>query len=462
MKARIGHIHTDCNTGKIVKLDELQKVYRSEVQKCIEEMFLKHRHYIKPSEMKGFFPSSTMSCHLRICSEFQAIHLVNAWVKGLYPRLKKRIFEQPFTDQQRMELRCIGKYLLTKAGKFGKGTISQEMLDLYWSWVWDKDISGNSPVVSDDLPMWLNEFCVSYGKAKNAESLGGWWIAVSCLTNGERIRIPLSRNPFLDKSETFAKSVLIRKREGKWTFQFTDKTPDKEFGRTSKKLGVDVGLNVLAATSDGELFGQNVKSVFDRRYLALQSLRANRFRQGLKEDSKRLHRLERRMTGFVKTEIGTVVNTLVRKHPDATFVIEDLDLRGCKGQKRFAYRMLHRSLKGKAPTEEVNPAYSSQECPSCGYISRNNRDGAHFHCRCCGRISHADVIGGKNLLRRSEDKQIFTTLHYKQVGIMLRERFRCRRTSSSTLRRKRRIVRPDAHCNEAGYIASNAVMDASL
>ena len=191
-------------------------------------------------------------------------------------------------------------------------------------------------------------------------------------------------------------------------------------------------------------------------------MRANRQRQGFKTDSKRLHRLEKKLTGFVKTEVGTVVNDLVKRHPDTTFVIEDLNFRGCKGQKRFAYRMLHNSLRGKAPIQEVNPAFTSQECPSCGYISKSNRFGVKFQCHCCGRISHADVVGGKNLLGRSEDKQIFTTFHHAKVGIILRERFRKYRTSCLVLRGKRRIVRPDAHCNEAGCIASNAVADESL
>ena len=266
MKARIGYIHQACNTGKIAALDELQKVYRDEVQKYINEMIVGRRHYVKLSEMKSFFSTSSMSCHLRISAELQAINLVNNWVKSLYSRFKKRIFEKDFTDQQRMELRCVGKYLLTKAGKFGKGSISQEMLDLYWSWVWDKEITGNSPVVSDDFPMWLSELCLKFGKEEHSTLFGGWWVAVSCLKNGTRIQIPLSCNPFLDNPDKFAKSVLIRKREGRWTFQFTDKTPEKEFSKTSKKLGVDVGLNVLAATSDGELFGEKVKPIFDRKY----------------------------------------------------------------------------------------------------------------------------------------------------------------------------------------------------
>jgi len=459
MKSRIGYAHPECNSGKVGALNELHGVYREDIQKYVNEMVKAKRHHIKPSAYKTFFSGSVMSSHLKKCAKAQAVNMVDGWVRSLYSRLKYRIYEQPFTDQQRMELRCVGKYMLTKAGKFGKGTISQEMVDLYWSWVWDKDIAGNTPVVSDNFPMWLSEACVVFRGAKKANSLGGWWVAVYCLRNGKRVQIPLSNNPFLKSTDVFAKSVLICKRNGRWTFQFVDKTPDVVFAKTSKKLGVDVGLNVLAATSDGELFGQRVKPVFDKRYRQLQELRANRFRQNLKEDSKRLGCLERSITGFVKTEVGSVANQLVKRHPDTTFVIEDLDLRGCKGQKRFAYRLLQKSLVGKAPTEEANPAYSSQECPSCHYISRSNRDGVEFHCRCCGRISHADVIGGKNLLGRSGDKQIIPSLHYRQVGTILRERFRRSRTSSSGRRKKRLTVSPDAYCDASGRIASNAVME---
>ena len=446
MKARVVYAHKDCNIGKLQSLEELQRIYQSEVQKYINEMIVGKRHHIKLAEMRIFFSESVLSSQLRKCAENQASNLVETWIKGLYYRLKNRIYEKPFNDQQRMELRCIGKYLLTKSGKFGKGNISQEMVDLYWSWIWDKEIVGNPPEIAGDFPMWLSEMCVDFGKAKKAKSLGDWWISVSCLKNGRRVKIPLANNPYLDNPEDFAKSVLIRKRDGNWSFQFTDKKPDIEFTKTNKKIGLDVGLNVLASTSDGQLFGKEIKPVFDSRYKQIQSIRGNRQRQGLKEDSKRLHRLEMRLTGFVKTEIGKVVNKLVKKNPDTTFVIEDLDLRGCKGQKRFAYRLLHKSLKGRAAIEEVNSAYTSQECPSCGYINKLNRRGVRFVCRGCGRIFHADVVGGINLLRRSEDKQITTKLHYRQVGDFLRERYRLRRDSSLKGRKKRLTVSPDAYC----------------
>ncbi len=83
----------------------------------------------------------------------------------------------------------------------------------------------------------------------------------------------------------------------------------------------------------------------------------------------------------------------------------------------------------KAPCEVVNPAYSSQTCPSCGYVSRSNRSGIKFVCRACGRKSHADAMGGLNLLGRSEDKEIPLDDHPSAVKAVLRRRFAEKRRS---------------------------------
>jgi putative transposase len=151
------------------------------------------------------------------------------------------------------------------------------------------------------------------------------------------------------------------------------------------RVGVDVGLNCMAATSDGSLLGADLKPKFNALYAKVRDVRGNRQRQGFKDNSPRLDRLESKLSGMVKTMAGECSNKLVEAHPGAVFVVEDLDLRGCRGQKRFAYRALHHSLETKAPTLAVNPAYSSQTCPSCGYVSRNNRKGTEFNCRGCGR-----------------------------------------------------------------------------
>ncbi len=51
---------------------------------------------------------------------------------------------------------------------------------------------------------------------------------------------------------------------------------------------------------------------------------------------------------------------------------------------------------------EINPAYTSQECSSCGFIHKGNRRTQEkFECLSCGFIGHADVNAAKVILTRA-------------------------------------------------------------
>ena len=50
----------------------------------------------------------------------------------------------------------------------------------------------------------------------------------------------------------------------------------------------------------------------------------------------------------------------------------------------------------------VDPKYTSQTCPLCGYTSSSNRPSqAHFGCQKCGYTANADVVGATNVLKKS-------------------------------------------------------------
>jgi putative transposase len=50
----------------------------------------------------------------------------------------------------------------------------------------------------------------------------------------------------------------------------------------------------------------------------------------------------------------------------------------------------------------VDPKYTSQTCPICGYTSSSNRPSqAHFGCQKCGYTANADVVGATNVLKKS-------------------------------------------------------------
>ncbi len=107
--------------------------------------------------------------------------------------------------------------------------------------------------------------------------------------------------------------------------------------------------------------------------------------------------------------------------------MEDLSrMRGrtkSRNLSRVVSRWMRSSLKERAEflshaggsrLETVNAAYTSQECPECGDVHRDNRRGDRFHCQNCHFTGHADTVGAVNVGHRYTDPalreriQVFT------------------------------------------------------
>lgn len=458
-------VHPDVNKAKTNALVALHAVYSSYGDECLSTMVVARRWDIDRKEYQDFFPPSTsLTSHVRTCARDQAVWIFQSWLESIYGvQLRDYIVEHrdEFTDDERVQLFTIGLHKVTEACAWGKYTIEQRMVDKYWSWVWDEEITGKRPHFGSN-GMLLTENCLILDVAEEAKGLGSHWIAVSCgiLTddtprdvNGraltKRTVFPLADHPCLRDGTKLAKAVLVQQRpsDGRWTMRFTEYVPHvADLPPDAPKIAVDVGKTVSAATSDGRLWGEQFVHEFDELHGNIKSIRANRQRQKIKKDSERLHALERKLTAMMKTAMGTVANQLIKAYPGYRFVLEDLCLTGTRGQKRFAYKLLQRLLDQKVCTEKQNPAYTSQECPSCGHVCRGNRHGINFKCLCCGRVSHADYVGAHNLLGRSEDKEIELETEVATVRAVLRERYHRRRGSSSGGRvtRRRTTGRPDA------------------
>jgi putative transposase len=422
-KSRFFMLHPECNTGKLQTLEALHLEYVAYVRICVQTMLSSRRLSLPRSEKQSFFPrANNLTSQIEKNARDHAIQIVSTWAKSVYARkLKTHIrlsYNQgSFDEDFRKQLYTVGKYLVHEP----KDTVSQEAIDLYWAWISDPKIVGNFPSVSSRIPMRMSESTCSLEDPEEATH-ADLWLKISTLISRKLAWLPLVGNPYVKRSSDVSKGINARKdRRGRWRFEAVDikewliLEAEPEFPR----IGVDVGLNVVAATSSGHLFGADLKPKFNLLYNKVRAVRANRQRQGLRENSPRLDRLESKLSGFTKSITGRVSNELIKRYPDSVFVLEDLDLRGCKGQKRFCYRALAHALESKAPTEVVNPSYSSQTCPSCGHVSRLNRVGIDFVCRQCGRRSHADVVGGINLLGRSESKQIGLDDHPSEVKEVL-------------------------------------------
>ena len=69
---------------------------------------------------------------------------------------------------------------------------------------------------------------------------------------------------------------------------------------------------------------------------------------------------------------------------------------------------------------KVNPAYTSQECPSCGYVNPRNRPTQeHFRCTCCGYRSQADINASHNILARRSREDGWRRIGRRQILAML-------------------------------------------
>jgi putative transposase len=177
------------------------------------------------------------------------------------------------------------------------------------------------------------------------------------------------------------------------------------------ELALDFGLSTMFATGEGDLLGRAWFDQLKRHDARIAGLARQLQRQGIRPNRSRRYRARvAAFRGFLKTEIGRVMNRLVALKRPARIVIEKLDFRAPRLSRRLN-RILARS--GRAIIREkltdledrfgitfveVNPAYSSQTCSACGFVARTNRRSqSEFSCRACGHEVHADVNAARNL-----------------------------------------------------------------
>jgi IS605 OrfB family transposase len=235
-------------------------------------------------------------------------------------------------------------------------------------------------------------------------------------------------------------------------------------------VGLDAGVTEVFADSRGNFYGEGFGLVLDRlsarttaqgaernRLHAAEKKLAAASQAGERQKAGRIRRFNlgrvkldaRRARGQaeVKRRISEALREVLRFRPDV-LVMEDLSrMRGrtkSRNLSRVVSRWMRSSLKERAEflsqaggsrLETVNAAYTSQECPKCGYVHRDNRQGDRFHCRDCHFTGHADTVGAVNVERRHTDPelreriQVFTP---KEVVLKsLREIFERKRALST-------------------------------
>ena len=213
-------------------------------------------------------------------------------------------------------------------------------------------------------------------------------------------------------------TATLQYKKGKWILHLpvTIKGEYVSMEDISNVVGVDMGINFLATSYDskGKTSFYKGGRVKDKR-AHYQKLRSELQSKGTRSSKKRLASIGSRENRWMNDVNHCVSKALVNDAgKNSLIVLEDLTgIRSATERFRkkdkyvsvsWAFYDLRQKIEYKAKMHEcltvaVNPAYTSQKCPKCGYTSKSNRDKKlHiFTCGKCGYTSNDDRIAAMNL-----------------------------------------------------------------
>ena len=267
-------------------------------------------------------------------------------------------------------------------------------------------------------------------KAKHRSSPGLRW-PQGVQINGRALWLPKLgwvKVRFSRKVLGTIKSATVRHDGLRWHVAILCEGEQKNLAvHRGSPIGLDVGVEESIALSDGRLIRLPVATVAERKQAAKLARRVSCCVPGSKGHAKAKRKLLvylRKIVRRISDARHKLTTTLAKNH--SLIGAEDLALRNmtrsakgtidAPGQNVAAKRGLNRSLleQGHAETlrqleykacwlggevRRVNPAYTSQTCPSCGHISPENRPSrAVFRCVKCAHSGHADVIAAQNIM----------------------------------------------------------------
>jgi transposase len=227
--------------------------------------------------------------------------------------------------------------------------------------------------------------------------------------------VKFRRTRALDECKSYR---VTRDQTGRWHIAFAAIPTPIEGPRDGSVVGIDRGVVVTLALSDGAMHQAPEPFSITRAARALS--RCKRGSNRRKQAKVRLARVHARNADRRKDWAEKTSTEIAGRYD--TIRIEDLRVRNmvrsvrgtvadpgrnvrqkaglnrailAVGWTLFAQRLEH---KASGRVEKVNPAFSSQRCSTCGHVDRNSRESqALFRCTACGYVSNADLNAAKNI-----------------------------------------------------------------
>jgi putative transposase len=224
------------------------------------------------------------------------------------------------------------------------------------------------------------------------------------------------------------RNASVTQERGRWFVSLQVERPDVlPSADVAPTLGVDLGVALFAATSDGQCI-QPLNALHKQARRLRHAQRAvSRKQRGSRNRRKavdRLARLHARIAAQRNDWLHKLTTELASAHP--VIAIEDLRVAALtasaagaaaapgrrvrqkaglnraildQGWAEFRRQLQYKCAAHGGAVVAVNPAYTSQTCSRCGGVDTGNRTAqAVFACLACGHAENADVNAAKNIL----------------------------------------------------------------
>lgn len=252
------------------------------------------------------------------------------------------------------------------------------------------------------------------------------------LKDKQNVYIPLEVNKDYHNFDEIRKQqwiVKLSEKGNKIDIIGTKYIDELEFKEENEIVGIDLNVkHNFCAVSNGSIYD------YDRIYMKqvcdiLHKIDKIGNKNLSYKDKRRLNKLCKQNEALFKKLIHDILNDLEKQNV-TDIVLEDLGLFSatyCKNEEfDIKYSRLVRLLRlnnvktwfmSQAEKRGIrvhltNPAYSSQQCPHCGYISRDNRLAQEeFKCTNCNHENNADSNSAQNLKFRYTNVLLRSKLH---------------------------------------------------
>lgn len=224
-----------------------------------------------------------------------------------------------------------------------------------------------------------------------------------------------------------AKNITVSQANGKWYVSIqTEREVDQPVPQATSTVGIDMGIARFATLSDGAFLAPlNSFRKHEQRLARYQRAmsRKVKFSSNWKKAKARVQKIHARIGNIRRDYLHKATNTISKNH--AVVFVEDLKIRNMSKSAAGTIEAPGRNVSAKSGLNKaildqgwfefrrqleykltwnggqliaVPPQYTSQTCPCCGHVSRDNRQTqAKFGCVDCGFAENADLVGAINI-----------------------------------------------------------------